>query len=385
MTLTTNQTLAGIKDIKLSSRETYFRDLSIAAYDIVTGAHARLNVWHETPSLIMQGLAQITLVTLALIFWKMGLDKGQIATQLGLLIIVTTKVIPTVSSLSSAVSGLFNTFPHVHAIRETLGSIEAETRRTSRKEGIGKAIPSWSHIRFQEVGYQYPNSSDWAIKDMTLSLTRAGSYGVVGPSAAGKSTFVDLLVGLLEPTAGQICVGEDSLRALKIKEWQKRIAYVPQMPFIADDSLRANIAFGVRQSEVDDKWVMNCLRLANLASLSEDLKQGLATKLGERGLRLSGGQRQRIAIARALFNRPEILVLDEATSALDSLTESEILATLKNLHGQVTTITVAHRLSTVASCDEIFVLEAGRLVGRGSYAELRANHELFQRMAAAGV
>jgi ABC-type multidrug transport system fused ATPase/permease subunit len=157
------------------------------------------------------------------------------------------------------------------------------------------------------------------------------------------------------------------------------------MPFIADDSLRANVAFGVPQSEVDDKWVRECLLRANLANLPEDLDQGLDTKLGERGLRLSGGQRQRIAIARALFNRPEILVLDEATSALDSLSESEILAALKNLRGQVTTITIAHRLSTVAPCDEIFVLEAGRLVGRGSDSELRANHELFKRMAAAGV
>jgi ATP-binding cassette subfamily C protein len=386
VTLSTNQALAGIKDIKLSSREMYFRDLSSAAYSTLTGSHARLNIWQETPSLIMQGLAQVTLVTLALIFWNMGLDKGQIATQLATLIIVTTKVVPTVGSLSSAVYGLFHALPHVYEIRRALDSIEAETRRASRRESVGKVVPhNWRRIGFERVGYQYPNCSDWALQDVTLSLIRGGSYGVVGPSAAGKSTFVDLLVGLLEPTAGRICVDEDALQVLEIKEWQKRIAYVPQMPFVADDSLRANVAFGVRKSEVDDKRVRDCLRLANLASLPEDLEQGLDTRLGERGLRLSGGQRQRIAIARALFNRPEILVLDEATSALDSLSEGEILAALKNLRGQVITVTIAHRLSTVASCDEIFVLEAGRLVGQGSDAELRANHELFQRMAAAGV
>jgi len=386
MTLTANQALSGIKDIKLSSREMYFRNVSTAAYSRVTGAHAKLNVWQETPSLIMQGLAQVALVALALIFWGMGLEKGQIASQLALLIIVTTKVVPTVSSLSLAVNGLSNAVPHVEAIRAALESIDAEIGRTSRRGSICKAVPPhWGQIRLEQVGFQYPGSSDWALKGLTLSLTRGGSYGVVGPSAAGKSTFVDLLVGLLEPTTGHIRIDKDSLQSLEIKDWQKRIAYVPQMPFIADDSLRANIAFGFQRSEIDDEWVIKCLRLANLERLSGDLSHGLDTRLGERGVRLSGGQRQRIAIARAMFNRPEVLVLDEATSALDTITESEILSALKNLRGQVTTITIAHRLSTVAACDKIFVLQAGRLVGQGSDAELRANQELFRKMAAVGV
>ena len=385
MSLASHQALAGIKDIKLSSREDHFLHLFDRAYSRMTRDHAKLNVWHESPSIFLQGLAQVTLVSIALILWNMGVEKGQLATQLALVIIVTTKVIPTVSSFSTAVNSLFQALPHVHVINEVLESIERETYVAASTKGTVKAITDWSVIHIERVGYQYPNSSEWALKDVTFSLSRGGAYGIVGSSAAGKSTLVDLLVGLFAPTSGRICIDEEPLSVLVTKDWQRRIAYVPQMPFIADDSLRANVAFGVQQSEVDDRWVRDCLLRANLANLPEDLDQGLDTKLGERGLRLSGGQRQRIAIARALFNRPEILVLDEATSALDSLSESEILAALKNLRGQVTTITIAHRISTVAACDEIFVLEAGRLVGRGSDAELRANHELFKRMAAAGV
>lgn len=379
--LTANQALAGIKDIKLSSREGHFSDLFRSAYSTVTGAHAGLNVWQETPSLTLQVLAQVTLVALALVFLRMGIESGQIATQVALLIIVTTKVVPTVSRLSVAVSALFNALPHVRAIREVMESIEREAARVPREPGTGKAITDWSLITFDRVGYRYPDSADWALKDLTVALARSGSYGIVGPSAAGKSTLVDLLIALLEPTEGRICVDGEALQALELKSWQRRIGYVPQMPFIADTSLRANVAFGVPREKVDDAWVLECLRLANLSDLPGELERGVDTPLGERGSRLSGGQRQRIAIARALFNRPEILVLDEATSALDTVTEGEILGTLKNLRGQVTLVTIAHRLSTVAPCDEIFVLEDGRLVGQGNYAELKGNHELFRRMA----
>ncbi len=385
MTLTANEALAGIKDIKLKSREAYFSDLFRAANATVTGAHAGLNVWQETPLLVMGLLAQLTFVALALLFWNMGLESGQIATQIALLVVVTTKVVPTVGRLSVSVSGLLSSLPHVKVIQDMLSSIEAETQRVVRQEGRGKLVDNWRWTGFERVGYRYPDSSTWALREVTIVLERNGSYGIVGPSAAGKSTLVDLLVGLLAPVEGVVCVDEDSLEKLDLKSWQRRIGYVPQMPFLVDASLRANVAFGVSLNGVDDDRVIECLRLANLADLPAGLEHGLDTRLGERGLRISGGQRQRIAIARALYNRPEILVLDEAMSALDTITEGEILTALGNLRGQVTLVVIAHRLSTVVPCDQIFVLENGRLVGQGTYAELQRNHELFQRMAAVRV
>ena len=382
--LTANQALTGIKDIKLSSRESYFSELFRAAYATVTDAHAGLNVWQETPATVMRTLAQVTLVALALGFWRAGLAGGQIATQIALLIVVTTKVVPAVSALSSSVGSLLNAMPHVRGIRETLASIEREVTRARRPAAGGAFVGDWQRIHLEGVGYRYPESSEWALSGVTLELGRTGAYGIVGRSAAGKSTLVDVLVGLLEPSEGRVSVDTTPMSALDVRDWQRRIGYVPQTPFIADDSLRANVAFGIPRELVDDRRVTECLRLANLADLPDELEQGLDTRLGERGSRLSGGQRQRVAIARALFNRPEILVLDEATSALDTLSEGEILAALKNLRGQVMIVTIAHRLSTVAPSDEIFVLEQGRLVGCGSYAELKGNHDLFRRMTEAG-
>jgi ABC-type multidrug transport system fused ATPase/permease subunit len=381
--LTANQALTGIKDIKLSSREGFFSELFRAAHATVTGAHAGIAVWQETPAVLMRTLAQITLVALALMFWRTGMSGGQIATQLALLIVVTTKVVPAVSALSSAVGSLLNALPHVRGIRETVDSIERERRLAWRPNEGGRPVGEWQRVRFEGMGYRYPGSAEWALRDVTLELGRTGAYGLVGRSAAGKSTLVDMLVGLLEPTEGRMCVDASPMSALDARDWQRRIGYVPQIPFIADDTLRANIAFGLPRAAVDDARVVECLRLANLADLPDELEHGLDTGLGERGARLSGGQRQRVAIARALFSRPEILVLDEATSALDTLSEGEIQAALKNLRGQVMIVTIAHRLSTVALSDEIFVLEQGRVVGRGGYAELKGNHELFRRMVEA--
>lgn len=384
VTLTANQALAGIKDIKLSSREAYFSELFRRAYATFTGAHAGLNVGQETPAALMTTLAQVMLVGLAMALWSMGVEPGRIATQLALIIIVSTKVVPSVGMLSMSVSGLVNSLPHVRAIHDVLTSLEVQGKLSSR-EGPGlRRVDGWRRVRLEKVGYQYPDASGWALRECSIALERSGAYGIVGPSAAGKSTLVDLLVGLLEPTEGRVWVDDDPLETLAPKSWQRRIGYVPQAPFIADASLRDNVAFGVPENDVDDARVMECLRLANVAELPAQLERGLDTRLGERGSRLSGGQRQRIAIARALYAGPELLVFDEATSALDSISEAEILAALDNLRGRMAVIIIAHRLSTVASCDQIFVLEEGRLVGCGTYRDLATSHPLFRQMVGAG-
>jgi len=384
VTLTANQALAGIKDIKLSSREAYFSELFRRAYATFTGAHAGLNVGQETPSALMTTLAQVMLVGLAMALWSMGVEPGKIATQLALIIIVSTKVVPSVGMLSMSVSGLVNSLPHVRAIHDVLTSFEVQGKLSSHVGPGLKRVDGWRRVRLEKVGYQYPDASGWALRECSIALERSGAYGIVGPSAAGKSTLVDLLVGLLEPTEGRVWVDDDPLDTLAPKSWQRRIGYVPQAPFIADASLRENVAFGVPENEVDDARVMECLRLANVAELPAHLERGIDTRLGERGSRLSGGQRQRIAIARSLYAGPELLVFDEATSALDSISEAEILAALDNLRGRMAVIIIAHRLSTVASCDQIFVLEEGRLVGCGTYQDLATSHPLFRQMVGAG-
>jgi ABC-type multidrug transport system fused ATPase/permease subunit len=378
--LLANQAFAGINDVKLTSRQRHFGELFNTAYSTVSDTHATLNVWQETPTLVMRLLAHVTLVALALAFWRMGIGGGQIATQLALLLVVTTKVAPAVSALSTAVGNLVNAVPHIDAIHQAFRSIDAETAASSAA-AAGKPVGDWREIRFASVGYRYPGAAEWALRDLSIELQREGSYGIVGRSAAGKSTLVDLLVRLLEPTTGTLWIDGEAADTLDARDWQRRIGYVPQAPFIADDTLRANVAFGVPRGTVDDQWIHDCLRMANLGALPAQLEHGLETRLGERGSRLSGGQRQRVAIARALYNRPEILVLDEATSALDAVSESEVHAALKNLRGRIMLVTIAHRVSTVAPCDEIFVLEDGQLAGRGTFAELLEQHHLFRRIA----
>ena len=203
---------------------------------------------------------------------------------------------------------------------------------------------------------------------------------MVGPSGAGKSTLIDLLLGLLEPTAGRITVdGRDIVTAMR--SWRRHIGYVPQEPFILDDTVRRNVAFGLADAEIDDRRVLAALTRAQLSDVVAGLPRGLDTMLGERGTRLSGGQRQRVAIARALYHEPEVLVFDEATSALDTPTERELIAALEALRGVKTLVVIAHRLTTVRRCDRLALLRDGRLAAVGPYDDLIARDPGFRQMA----
>jgi ATP-binding cassette subfamily C protein len=237
-------------------------------------------------------------------------------------------------------------------------------------------------VALERVSYAYAGGGEAALTDVTLTIERGESIGIVGPSGAGKSTLVDLLLGLLEPTAGRITVdGRDIASALP--SWQRHIGYVPQDPFLLDDTVRRNVAFGIADADVDDRRVTAALRRAQLDDFVAGLRDGLDTLLGERGTRLSGGQRQRVAIARALYHDPEVLVFDEATSALDTVTERDLIDSLEALRGVKTLVVIAHRLTTVRRCDRLALLRDGRLAAVGSYDELLARDAGFRAMAGA--
>ena len=195
---------------------------------------------------------------------------------------------------------------------------------------------------------------------------------------------MDIILGLLEPHSGSLYVGADEIESSNRRAWQRTLGYVPQHIFLLDESVAQNIAFGVPHEMIDNLAVERAARIANIHDfVTEQLPEGYDTQVGERGVRLSGGQRQRIGIARALYHRPQVLVLDEATSALDNLTEQAVIDAVHNLSGEITIIIIAHRLTTVRECERIYVLEHGRLVGEGTYAELNANDERFRAMAKA--
>jgi ATP-binding cassette subfamily C protein len=297
---------------------------------------------------------------------------------LGLYAYAGFRVIPSANRIMMYVSELRYSRAWIHSLRDDLAALPAPAPAAEP----GEPIRFTRAVALERVSYTYAdeNEADRVLVDVDLTIARGESVGIVGPSGAGKSTLVDLLLGLLTPTAGRITVdGRDIAGALR--SWQRHIGYVAQEPFVLDDTIRRNVAFGVTDVEIDDRRVTAALTLAQLGDFVAGLPGGLDTLLGERGARLSGGQRQRVAIARALYHEPEVLVFDEATSALDTPTERELIAALEALRGVKTLVVIAHRLTTVRRCDRVAVLRDGRLAAVGSYDELLARDAGFRAMA----
>jgi ATP-binding cassette subfamily C protein len=271
--------------------------------------------------------------------------------------------------------------PTVEAVYRDLQLVSGASKEPPSSvpaERVGK--PRFAgEIALREVSFSYPDSPGAAVKDVSLAIPKGSSVAFVGHSGAGKSTLVDLILGLFAPQKGRILVDGNDIQTMR-KSWQRCIGFVPQTIYLLDDSIRRNIAFGVEDGLIDDVKVMNAVRRAQLEKLVESLPHGLDTVTGERGVRLSGGERQRIGIARALYHEPEVLVLDEATSSLDSATENEITETLNRLGGEKTLIFIAHRLSTVKSCDRLFFMQNGTIVDSGTYDELIQNNAEFRAM-----
>jgi len=237
-------------------------------------------------------------------------------------------------------------------------------------------------LRVEGVSYTYPSAVRPALASVSFVLPAGGSVGIVGATGAGKSTLVDLVVGLLTPTEGRILADGVELVG-RHRQWRRRVGYVPQTIFLLDETLRRNVALGIPDREIDDVAVARAIKMAQLDTLVASWPAGVATFLGERGIRLSGGERQRVGIARALYHDPELLVFDEATSALDNVTEAEVNRAIEALRGRKSLLVIAHRLSTVRPCDRLILLEAGRVVAEGAYDELLASSPQFRRMVEA--
>jgi ATP-binding cassette, subfamily B, bacterial PglK len=235
-------------------------------------------------------------------------------------------------------------------------------------------------IALEHVSYQYPQTASPAVHDLSLTINRGESIGIVGPTGAGKSTLVDLVLGLLPPSSGRLLVDGTPVGAGVI--FRRRVGYVPQSLFLIDDNLRRNIALGVSDGEIDRARLDRVIAMAQLRAMVAALPDGIETDVGERGVRLSGGERQRIAIARALYHDPDFLVFDEATSSLDLATEAEVTRTIGELRGDRTMLVIAHRLTTVRQCDRIVFLRGGGIEAIGTFDELCRDSREFRELAA---
>jgi ATP-binding cassette subfamily C protein len=374
---TLQQSLGGVKEVKVIGRESFF----LAQFDERMAAAARLRSRYVAVGAALRMGVETTFVCgLLAVSLLLTLRGGAAALPLlGLFAYAGFRVIPAANRIALYVGQLRYSRAWIHDLRADLAALPTPSITDALEV---EPIRFTRAVALERVSYTYAGEPEPVLLDVSLAIAKGESIGVVGPSGAGKSTLIDLLLGLLEPTAGRITVdGRDITSAMR--SWRRHIGYVPQEPFVLDDTVRRNVAFGIADAEIDDGRVSAALRLAQLADVVAGLPRGLDTMLGERGTRLSGGQRQRVAIARALYDEPEVLIFDEATSALDTPTERELIAALEALRGVKTLVVIAHRLTTVRRCDRIALLRDGRLAAVGSYDDLLARDAGFREMAGA--
>ena len=353
------QGLGGAKDVKLLGREDDF----LSQYRQHTFDSARADQHQTTllalPRLWLELLAISGLAVLVFVMITRGSPPEAVLPTLGLFAAAAFRIMPSVGRVLGALQSTRYSYPRIDTLYSEIALLgETQTPKS------GQLLPFKRVITLDQVSFRYPSTESFALSGISLSIPHGASVGFVGGSGAGKSTLVDVILGLLTPTSGTVKVDGMDIQT-SLRGWQDQIGYVPQSIFLTDDTLRRNVAFGLRADQIDDAAVWRAIRAAQLDQFVGELPFGLDTVVGERGIRLSGGQRQRIGIARALYHDPLALVLDEATSSLDSVTESGLMDAVGALRGNKTLIIVSHRTSTVEHCDHLYRLEHGLVVEHG--------------------
>jgi ABC-type multidrug transport system fused ATPase/permease subunit len=355
--LEAHQMLGGIKPVKVHRAEEHFLGRFAGHSAILAKMGARMAIFNSARYLV-EPLAFAGLVVAVLLLAARGRDFSDILPNLGVMALAGYRLLPSLQLLYSQVTQVSSMR---HAVDEVYDEfVEAETDGSVSpaisSDVLARARPlRWNDsITLSAISFRYPGASRLVLDEFSLIIAKNTSLGVIGPTGSGKSTFVDLLLGLYQPTAGEILVDDELLTPALVPAWQASIGYVPQDIFLIDDTIARNIAFGLPDDEIDPQQLREACATAQILDFIEtELPDGFDTIVGERGIRLSGGQRQRIGLSRALYHRPSLLILDEATSALDVATEAKLLEALRSLAGKLTMVVSAHRLSTIAGCDKV--------------------------------
>ncbi len=375
------EALGGIKEVKvLGLEEGYLNRFSAPARRFAS-TQAASKIISQIPRHILQAVAFGGLLILML---AMLAEEDQTLNEsiplLGLFALAGNRLFPALQDIYISVTTMRFGAPALDALHKEFADLSGREPKQRNETPMGLH----SEIEFDGVRFAYPGASSPALRNMDLKIAANTSVGLVGGTGAGKTTAVDVIMGLLEPQEGSIRVDGVEITRQNRSAWLRTIGYVPQHIFLTDDTVAANIAFGIDAEEIDMEAVERAARIAELHDfVTGEMPKGYDTMVGERGVRLSGGQRQRIGIARALYHNPDVLVMDEATSALDNLTERAVMDAVHNLAGAKTVIMIAHRLSTVQRCDRIVLMENGRIAVQGSYQELMESSPSFRAMAAA--
>ena len=379
-----SEAFGGIKYVKLAGLEPRFAERFATPSERMARLSAAGAVVAELPSLVMQGV--IFGGMLAVLLYLIGVhgDVGSALPVIGVFAVAGYRLMPALQAIYKSVSQIRFALPSLEVLRRDLLQLETSlpTERFA-SAATSRPLPLIQALELDAVTYRYPNADRPSLAEATVTIPARTTVGVVGSTGAGKTTFVDIVLGLLAPTSGRLLADGVVVDGKSVRDWQKGVGYVPQTIFLLDDTVAANIAFGSYGHEIDMSAVERAARIAHLHDfVVNDLPEGYRTVVGEQGVRLSGGQRQRIGIARALYRDPHVVVFDEATSALDNLTEQIVMDAIRELEHDKTMIIVAHRLSTVRMCDRIFVLDHGAVVASGTYDQLAVESEHFRTMLA---
>ena len=368
------QAINGIKETKVLNREKYFVDQYDKSGQKLADIQTQNNSIANLPRLSIETVTMIGVLMMVGIFLGDSDNAASMIARIAILAMVAIRIMPSANRIAQALNNVAYYEPSLSAVEDIIvssRSSDVDNRYESNEEI--HPIKFEKEVELDDISYRYPNTDVDILKDTSLTIPIGKSIGLLGPSGAGKSTTVDILLGLLRPQYGRIVVDGKTDIADNLEGWYANIGYVPQMMFMLDDTIRNNIAYGIDESVINDDRVWHVLEEAQLDEYVRSLPDGLDTGIGERGVRISGGQRQRIGIARALYNDPQIMIFDEATSALDNDTEKAIMDAIEKLHGRKTLVIVAHRLTTLESCDEIYRVENKKFnyVTREQFEELK--------------
>jgi len=373
-----SEAFGAAKDVKVGGLEQAYVHRFAKPAEIYAKGQATAQVIAQLPRYALEAIA---FGGMQLVMLYLMTKSGSFAAALPIIALYAFagyRLMPALQQIYGAFTQLRFAGPALDALHQDLMSLQTD----DAQHGILSPLPLTQAIQLNQVSYRYPNAPLPALKGIDLTIPAHSTVGFVGATGSGKTTTVDLILGLLEPQEGALKIDGQTITATNRRQWQRAIGYVPQQIYLADDSVAANIAFGVNVKDIDQKAVERAAKIANLHEfVINDLPQGYGTTVGERGVRLSGGQRQRIGIARALYHSPQVLILDEATSALDNLTEQAVMEAVNNLGQDITILLIAHRLSTVRQCDQIYLLERGELKASGTFQELLENNTQFKLMA----
>jgi len=380
------EAFGGIKDIKVLNREDYFLDL----YTDHSYQFARHNSWNavvsQLPRFALEAIAFGGVIIFVLVLL---IQRGD-----------ATQVIPLASvfafagyKLMFAMQEIFSCFTQMQFSRSLFDRIYADFM-TPGQEGLQSAgqlkqapngIVFNDKIVLSNISFTYYNTEQPVVKEINLVIKKNSSVALVGSTGAGKTTLVDIIIGLMLPQQGTMLIDQQPLSGENVRSWQRKIGYVSQHIYLTDDTVTRNIAFGIADQLIDREKVEQAARLANIEKFIEnELPAGYDTIIGEHGVRFSGGQRQRLGIARAFYHDPEVLVFDEATSALDGVTEDAVLASILSTVSSKTLIVIAHRLTTIKNCDQVYLMDKGTIVASGTYDSLIAENKIFRAMAKVG-